>query len=187
MVLVGAEDRFSGEEPTLTKGSFFHHFDSKDDLGRAAVVHWNDHTTGLFAEAAYHALADPLDRLLAYVDFRKANLTGPLSEFTCFAGTMVQEVYATHPEMRAACEANIRGHAKTLEADIREAMRQHKVRGRFTAESLALHTQAVVQGALLLAKVTGSTAVAAQSLDHLRRYLELLFAAPAKRKVRGHP
>jgi TetR/AcrR family transcriptional repressor of nem operon len=174
-------------EAGLTKGSFFHHFESKDDLGRAAVAHWNDHTTGFFAEAAYHTLADPLDRVLAYVDFRKANLTGPVSEFTCFAGTMVQEVHATHPEMRAACEANIRGHAKTLEADIREAMRQHNVRGRFTAESLALHTQAVVQGALLLAKATGSTTVAAQSLDHLRRYLELLFAAPAKRKARGQP
>ena len=168
-------------EAGLTKGSFFHHFAGKDDLGLAAVAHWNEHTTGYFAHAPYHDRADPLDRLLAYVDFRKANLKGPLAEFTCFAGTMVQEVHATHPDIRAACEANICGQAKTLEADIRAAMRRYKVQG-FTAESLALHTQAVVQGALLLAKTTGSTAVAAQSLDHLRRYLELLFDPNAKRK-----
>ena len=38
------------------------------------------------------------------------------------------------------------------------------------------HTQAVLQGAFILAKARGGAAVAAkQSDDHLRRYVELLF------------
>jgi TetR/AcrR family transcriptional regulator, transcriptional repressor for nem operon len=43
-----------------------------------------------------------------------------------------------------------------------------------------LHIQAVIQGSFILAKAKGSAAVAAESLDHLRRYIELLFQTPAK-------
>jgi TetR/AcrR family transcriptional repressor of nem operon len=45
----------------------------------------------------------------------------------------------------------------------------------WTAKSLALHTQAVIQGAFILAKATGGAQIAADSIDHLIRYLELLF------------
>lgn len=170
-------------EAQLTKGSFFHHFKSKEDLALSAAAHWNNSTAAFFEGAPYHGAADPLDRLLAYVDFRKAILIGELPEFTCFVGTVIQEVYETHPEINAACEASISGHAKTLEADIRAAMRKYGVAGDWTAESLALHTQCVIQGAFILAKAKGNAAVAAQSLDHLRKYLELLFSAPATKRA----
>jgi TetR/AcrR family transcriptional regulator, transcriptional repressor for nem operon len=174
----------------LTKGSFFHHFKSKEDLALAAVAYWDTRSSEEFSAAPYHAPSDPLDRLLAYVDFRKAILTGGLPEFTCFVGTIIQEVYASHPDIRDACERNISGHAKTLEADIREAMRKYDVRADWTAESLALHTQSVIQGAFILAKAKLSAAVAAQSLDHLRLYLELLFAKSGRDhspRPRGKP
>jgi TetR/AcrR family transcriptional regulator, transcriptional repressor for nem operon len=169
-------------EAGLTKGSFFHHFKSKEDLALSAAAHWYEFTGGFFADAPYHGLTDPRDRLLAYVDFRKTILTGALPEFTCFAGTLIQEVYDTHPEIRAACESGISGHAKTLEADIGEAMQKYGVVGDWSAESLALHTQAVIQGAFILAKAKGSAAVAAESLSHLRRYLELLFKPPESKE-----
>jgi TetR/AcrR family transcriptional repressor of nem operon len=59
-------------------------------------------------------------------------------------------------------------------------MREHGAQGGWTPESLALHTQAVIQGSYILAKAKGSAAAAAESLDHLRRYIELLFQAPRK-------
>ena len=169
-------------EAGVTKGSFFHHFESKDDLALAAMEHWKASAGDLFANAPYHLAADPLDRVLAYVDFRKTILTGDLAEFTCFAGTMVQETYATHPQLRAACESSICGHAKTLEADFEAAMRKYGVTDEVTAGSLARHTQCVIQGAFILAKATGSAAVAAESIDHLRRYLTLLFRARGSRR-----
>jgi TetR/AcrR family transcriptional repressor of nem operon len=169
-------------EAGVTKGSFFHHFKSKDDLALAALEHWKAGSGDLFANAPYHLATDPLDRVLAYVDFRKTILTGELPEFTCFAGTMVQETYATNPQLRAACESSICGHAKTLEEDLEEAMRKYGVTEQVTAGSLARHTQCVIQGAFILAKATGSAAIAAESIDHLRRYLTLLFRAPGNRR-----
>jgi TetR/AcrR family transcriptional regulator, transcriptional repressor for nem operon len=159
----------------VTKGAFFHHFESKDALAVAAANHWSETTGALFAQAPYHTPDDPLDRVLGYIDFRRALLKGKPAEFTCFVGTTVQETFATSDDIRAACKASIFGHAETLVADISEAMRRHKVKGDWTAQSLALHTQAVLQGAFILAKASGSAAIAVESANHLRRYVEFLF------------
>ena len=171
-------------EAGLTKGSFFHHFKSKEDLALAAAAYWQARTTEFFASARYHEPSDPLDRIIAYVDFRKSILTGDLPDFTCFVGTIIQEAYRTHPEVSTACEKSISGHAESLEADIGAAMRHYGVRGAWTGASLALHIQAVIQGGFILAKAKGDAAVAAESLNHLRRYIELLFGRPGERQSR---
>jgi TetR/AcrR family transcriptional repressor of nem operon len=38
----------------VTKGAFFHHFKSKDELGVAAAERWSETTGTLFAKAPYH-------------------------------------------------------------------------------------------------------------------------------------
>jgi TetR/AcrR family transcriptional regulator, transcriptional repressor for nem operon len=164
----------------VTKGAFFHHFETKDDLAIAAAEHWSTTTGALFANAPYHRHADPLARVLGYLDFRRELLRGEVREFTCLVGTMLQEAFDSAPAIRAACNATITAHAATLEADIAEAMAARGVASTWTAESLALHTQAVLQGAFILAKAKGGAAVAAGSIDHLRRYIELLFVPPEK-------
>tara|TARA_R110002020_G_scaffold48670_3_gene138637 strand:+ start:1286 stop:1945 length:660 start_codon:yes stop_codon:yes gene_type:complete len=163
----------------VTKGAFFHHFPSKEALAVAAADHWSDMTGALFAAAAYHDLPDPLDRVLGYLAFRKALLAGTLPEFTCLVGTMVQETFETAPAIRDACGRSISGHAETLEADIDAAIAASGLAPGWTAASLAMHTQAVLQGAFILAKATGDPTVAADSVDHLIRYLALLFGRPA--------
>jgi TetR/AcrR family transcriptional regulator, transcriptional repressor for nem operon len=173
------------EAAGLTKGSFFHHFESKEALALAAANYWIEGTSALFAAAPYHAHADPLDRLLGYVDFRKALLVGELHELTCLVGTMVQEVYATHPALREASERSISKHAATLVPDIEEAMRERGIRGDWTAESLALYTQATIQGAFILAKAKEGAAIAGECIDHLRRYIELLFAKASQEERSG--
>ncbi len=159
----------------VTKGAFFHHFQSKEALGVAAAQFWSETTARFFEEASYHDLADPLDRVLAYVDFRRAIIDGDLHEFTCLVGTMTQEVYQSHPAVREACEASILGHSATLVPDIEAAMKSRGLAVDWTAESLARHTQAVLQGAFILAKATGEPALAIESVDHLKRYIVLLF------------
>ena len=172
----------------VTKGAFFHHFESKEALGVAAAVFWAETTTAFFQGAPYHDHDDPLDRILAYVEFRKSIIEGDLAEFTCLVGTMVQEAYDSYPAIRDACAASIFGHASTLEPDIAAAMSARGIESNWTAASLAQHTQAVLQGAFILAKATGDRAVARESVDHLKRYIELLFQ-PASRQTReeGRP
>jgi hypothetical protein len=84
-------------------------------------------------------------RLIAYIEFRKAILTGDL------------------PDPRR---------------DGRDG-----VRGPWTPESLALHIQAVIQGKLYSGQSERQRALAGESLEHLRRYVELLFQVPGKSRA----
>ncbi len=157
----------------VTKGAFFHHFASKEALGVAAAEHWATTTTALFAQAPYHAPRYPLDRVFAYLDFRCDLLEGEVADFTCLVGTMVQETHLSSPAIAAACDASISGHAQTLEADIASALAQHGVTD-VDAKSLALHTQAVLQGGFILAKAKGGPEIARDTVAHLKRYVAML-------------
>lgn len=156
----------------VTKGAFFHHFESKDALGAAAADHWAAVTSALFASAPYHAAADPLDRLLAYVDFRAALIDGrTIEDFTCLVGTLAQEVHATSPAIRDAAGASILGHAQTLIPMI-EAAKARTSASAVDAESLAIFTQAALQGGFILAKATGRPELALEAVAHLKHYVE---------------
>jgi TetR/AcrR family transcriptional repressor of nem operon len=168
-------------EAGVSKGAFFHHFASKDELGVAAALHWSEVTGPLFAKAAYHEHPDPLDRLFGYLDFRAALTEGPLESFTCFAGTTVQEVFATSQPIRIACGASITDHAALLAADFAAAIKQHRPRTAVTAEGLALYTQTVLQGGFVLSKATGDRAALLDAIAHLKNYLRLLFADTRRR------
>jgi TetR/AcrR family transcriptional regulator, transcriptional repressor for nem operon len=178
-------------EAGVTKGAFFHHFASKDELGVAAAQHWSDVTGPLFAGAPYHAVRDPLQRVLAYLDFRATLTDGPLEAFTCFAGTTVQEVFATSQPIRAACGASITDHAATLREDFAAVIAMHPPGIAVSADSLALHTQTVLQGGFVLSKATGDRAVLLDAIAHLKNYLVLLFGADSRtgtstsRKIRS--
>ena len=158
----------------VSKGAFFHHFESKEDLGVAAAAHFSQMAERLFGAAPYRELADPLDRVLGYLDFRATILAGPIPDFTCLLGTMVQEAYDSHPAIRAACDRYISEHAERLEVDIAKAKARHAPDAAWTPESAALYSQAVLQGAFILAKAKHGPKVAADCLDHLKRYFETL-------------
>ncbi len=166
----------------VTKGSFFHHFKGKLELALAAVEHWNTVTGALFADAPYQQIEDPRERLLAYIDFRSALLQGELSDFTCLLGTMVQETFDTHPRIREACNQGIALHAQVVECDIAAAKSRYAPDADWSPEDLAFYTQAVIQGAFILAKAQGSASVAVKCIAQLRTHLDALLNPPTEKK-----
>jgi TetR/AcrR family transcriptional repressor of nem operon len=169
----------------VSKGSFFHHFKSKDELALAAASYWGTMTGGFFAAAPYHKLKDPLDRLLGYVDFRGEILQGDLPDYTCLLGTLVQETYATHPDIRQACDQGMAAHIAELTRDVEAAKALYAPKAGWSAESVGYFIQAVLQGSFILAKAKQDARVAHESLAHLRRYLEALFNQPRQTNRKG--
>lgn len=171
----------------VSKGAFFHYFASKEDLAVAAADAWRQDADHLFATAPHNGLADPLDRILAYIDFRRELIAGRPEDFSCYAGTLLQESFASSEVLRKACASNIVGHAKSLEADIEAAMRRYNPAGKWTAPSLALHIQAVLQGAFVVAKATDDACDAIESVNHLHAYVRLLFGSQQNRGTNDAP
>ncbi len=161
----------------VTKGAFFHHFATKEALGVALVDDWTESTGMMFAAHPYNSLPDPLDRVFAYLDLRRGLLDQPLPDFSCVAGTTVQEVYETAPPIRDAAGRSIVSGVEHVRPHLEAALRAHPVPG-VTAESLGRLFQVAVQGGILLAKAANDPAPAREAFDHVERYLRLLFVRP---------
>lgn len=165
----------------VTKGSFFHHFATKDELAIAAANHWSERAGQVFAQAPYLLHPDPLDRLLGYVKFRRQLIAGEIWEFSCYAGTTIQEIHEANPAIRDACAESINGHVAMLRGMIDLALTEYPV-PKLDSSSLAIHMQAVIQGAFIMAKSRQDPKAAIASIDHLHRYIELVFAPQPKKK-----
>jgi TetR/AcrR family transcriptional regulator, transcriptional repressor for nem operon len=159
----------------VTKGAFFHHFVSKEALAVAAAEHWTIRAAPLFELPPYTRLADPLDRLIGHIDMRLTMIDGPAEGFTCFAGTMVQEAFASSDAIRAACDASFNAYCEALAIDIQATMDLYGTPEGTSALGLARHVQSVLQGAFVLSKAAADPAVARESVMHLRHYVLMLF------------
>ena len=119
----------------------------------SAAAYWGEMTEGFFASAAYHQSEDPLERLLGYVDFRAEILQGDLPDYRCLLGTLVQETYATHPDIRAAGDKGMSTHISFITRDVEAAKRLYAPDAPWSAESVGYFIQAVLQGAFIFPKV----------------------------------
>jgi TetR/AcrR family transcriptional regulator, transcriptional repressor for nem operon len=162
----------------VTKGAFFHHFPSKEALGVALVDDWTETTGAMFAAHPYNQHPDPLDRVFGYLDLRRELLGQPVAEFSCVAGTSVQEAFESSPAIRDAAARSIASGFDHVRSHLAEALARHPVPG-ITAEGLAQQFQVAVQGGIILAKAAGVADPAREAFDHLERYLRLLFDRPA--------
>jgi len=137
---------------------------------------------GLLTRSQCRACLGRREATLAYIAFRRAIISEEIPAFTCLVGTLAQEVHATSPAIREASGASIFGHAATLEADIQAAIDARGITpDGWDAASLARHFQAVLQGGFILAKAGNDPDLARESINHLDRYVRLLFG------VTDHP
>src|SRR5687768_12798984 len=91
------------ETAGLTKGSFFHHFENKEAIGKAAVGWWGVFGTALYAEAWKNVDLDPLEQVHRMLDIMSGFTERENEVCTCVVGMMGQELAQSHPEMRAEC------------------------------------------------------------------------------------
>jgi TetR/AcrR family transcriptional repressor of nem operon len=163
------------EASGLTKGSFFHYFESKEHLGRALAERFYLSAQQRFESAPFRQLKDPVDRILGFLDSLIERACSS-SEFRgCLLGTFVQELSQTYPAIRSVCAAGFEELAGFLEQDIIEAKRLYASTALWDPRSLAEHMMAVVQGTIILAKAKQNRTVIGESLGHLKEYLRSVF------------
>jgi TetR/AcrR family transcriptional regulator, transcriptional repressor for nem operon len=160
----------------VSKGAFFHHFTSKEALAAAAADQWTARAEEyIFTLPDWTRIEDPLERLLAHIDFRGSMMDGPAEGFTCYVGTMVQESFSSSDVLRKAGDASMTAYCERLAQDIDAAIDKYGIEGGITGISLAWHVQAVLQGAFILAKAKADPAIARDSAAHLKRYITMQF------------
>src|SRR6187402_213359 len=124
-------------EAGLTKGSFFHHFDSKEALGKAAVEWWGAFGTALYAEAWKDEGIDPLEQLHRMLDIMSGFTERPDEVCTCVVGMLSQELAQSHPAMRAECARQLEIWTENAARMLRAAKEKHRPTSDFDPVEVA--------------------------------------------------
>ncbi|MHB8884716.1 MAG: TetR/AcrR family transcriptional regulator [Methylovirgula sp.] len=160
----------------LTKGAFFHHFKSKEDLGSAVVERfWSGLANALQSTTATDP--DPLKRVYRMADLVAALSKRPPLSDGCLLGNFVQELSESHPALHSLCAQYFSEWAATIERDLSEAAKERGMMTRADAKELAEHFIALVEGGLILAKAHHEASTVSRSMEHFKCYLRSLYGS----------
>ena len=166
-------------EADLTKGSFFHYFESKDEIGEGALDYFYNRQQQQFAEAEFIRESDPLERIHGLLDFVIATMKGSQAQ-SCLCGNLAQELAHTHPRFRASCDDKFSRFAKLIETTLREARVKYRPKVDFNPESVSVMFVSLMQGSILLAKTMQDGKLIGHNLEHFRSYVDTLFGQTRK-------
>lgn len=165
-------------EAGATKGSFFHFFGSKEDLGKAVVEHFHCRQQDRFSSAPFNAEADPLKRALGMIDAVAGAMADPATPKSCIIGNFSQELAPTHPEFQVLCAQKFDYWIESFSADLDAAGRAHGRSAKVDARGLASLFLSIIQGSLVLMKAKRDPGIAAANFRHFRRYVETIIEQP---------
>ncbi len=163
------------EESGLSKGAFFHHFQSKEELTRAAVAWWGDMGTGLYSAAWTGPEADPLGQLHLMLDIMASFTERPGETCTCMVGMMSQELGQTHPEIRDACDRELARWTENVARLLSAAKERHPVAKDFDPDEIAWFLNSLWQGSMLIGKVRNHPEMIRRNLLIARECIDSLF------------
>ncbi len=166
----------------VTKGSFFHYFESKDALSTAALLSFGADLGLAFGAAPFHAEPDSLARVDGYIDFTIQVCRSSVLRHGCLVGAFAQERATSQAAVREACHAIFAGWATSFAEHLAAAKAAYAPNAAFNPHGLALHLVAVVEGALILAKTSADPDVVEAHLEHFRTYVRYLLGQQAPRQ-----
>lgn len=165
-------------EAGLTKGSFFHHFSSKEAIGQAAVEWWGVFGTAQYAEAWKDESLDPLEQLHRMFDIMIGFTEREDQVCTCMVGMMSQELAQTHPVIRESCAKELDLWTANAVKLLATAKQKHAVTRDFDPEAVAWFLNSLWQGSMLVGKVKQQPEIIRSNLQLARSFVDGLFHQP---------
>ena len=172
-------------DANLTKGSFFHYFRTKEDLGQQVLGHYWSSTQARVQSAPFVEIEDPLARLHGYLDLFVALAREPRIEKSCLFGNFAQEIAATHPRLRKTCAQGFARWRDQIASELEATKKVHRPSVDFDSGSVADHFIAIYEGSLILAKARNDPRAIERGVEHFRRYLDVLFGRGEAKRTHG--
>jgi TetR/AcrR family transcriptional regulator, transcriptional repressor for nem operon len=183
-------DAVLAEAPS-TKGAFFHHFPSKNDLGRALLERYaaaDERMLDDFMAAAEAESDDPAEQLVAFVrHFEHAAAELAPTQPGCLFVSFIYESQLAGDGEDDLIATSIRHWRSRLLDKLEAAARVHPPATEVDLHSLADQVFTTFEGGFILARAMHDPTHLRAQLAHLRHYLELLFELPPTQPEHRQP
>jgi TetR/AcrR family transcriptional repressor of nem operon len=172
------------EAAGVTKGAFFHHFKSKDDIGRAVLADWADFGMGIYRTAKVEPARYPLDHVHRFFEIMIGFLQNSPSPVTCVVGIMSQELALANPALRAVCSNHLGEWADFARKLLDEAKAAQPPEVDFDSNDVVWFLNSLWQGSMLISKTRQDPTIAIRNLERARAEIDRLFGEAATRPTK---
>lgn len=167
------------DQAGVTKGAFFHHFPTKQDLARALMDRYAELDLGHLRtamERAEQLASDPLEQLLVFLGLYRelfAELTEPYPG--CLMASYISESGLIDDDTLEVARETMLAWRDTLAAKLREVAAVHPPRRPVDLDALADAVTVVAEGAFIVSRTLGEARVTADQFELHRTLVESLF------------
>lgn len=167
------------EKTALTKGAFFYHFKTKNELAKALIEEFIRVDLSLM-ERALNDTQDlkgkPLDRLLKFIQLFIDMFTGlSVPHPGCLYASYINESNLFDEDIKKDISETILIWRDTMELLLNNILEQHEMVIEEDLHSLADTFTVIFEGAFVLSKSVNEPDLTAKQLKHFKNYLQLLF------------
>jgi len=165
----------------ITKGAFFHHFKTKDDLAKALLQRFADKDAKIYEEVSTRAEKlsdDVLEQMLIFIRLFEEMFDALNEPYPgCLFASYIYELQQFDDETRCLIRDTFSKWRELLKEKFQAISRKYPPRVKVDEASLADAFTVVLEGAFITGKAMNEPRVVGDQLRHFRNYIELLFHA----------
>lgn len=170
-------------EAGVTKGAFFHHFPSKQDLAHALIERFADRDQGHLFDKVHRAeklQRDPLQQMLVFIGLfiEEAEIVTQPSP-GCLMGSYVYEAGLFDDHTLKVIQDNMILWREELTRRFEKIAETHPPALDVDLRALADLMYVIIEGAFIMSRSLKEPETVADQLTHYRNYIELLFGGQA--------
>lgn len=139
----------------LTKGSIYGNFENKDEVALAAFD-YNFNRVTLYIKERILATDNSIERLLVYPQVYRDFLVIPFLKPGCPILNTSTEADDTHPKLKEKASSALNFWKTSIENQIKRGIERKEIKAETNPSAFALILMSIIEGAIMIAKVTGN-------------------------------
>jgi len=159
------------ERAEVSKGSFYHFFGTKEELGLELLDDFFQKSKSVFLAGEFEKEVDPLKKLYRFLEQTESSAESLWSQ-GCLLGNFAIELSNTHPAVRAKVSHILKGVAEGLAKLFRPVSEKHPHNELLQADHLAEIYLAMIEGEIILSRAHNDWSYLLRGLRLFRQYIQ---------------